>query len=107
MAKPTCSQGQDGHRWLWAGQMAPCLLQGSEHPANGAISTTDQYPKTGHLGEKVEPVWETVFCHYLLAAQAKEPGYSFMPWAALSFSDVHLWPHRGLNDSSSPIQNSY
>lgn len=51
--------------------MAPCLLQGSEHPANGAISTTHQYPKTGHLGEKVEPVWETVFCHYLLAAQAR------------------------------------
>lgn len=55
LAEPTCAQGQDGHRRLWAGQMAPRLLQGSEHPTHSAIPTAYQHPEAGHLGEHVEP----------------------------------------------------
>jgi hypothetical protein len=51
VAKLTCAQGQDGHRWLWAGQTVPHLLQGGKHPAHSAIPTTHQHPEAGHLGE--------------------------------------------------------
>lgn len=76
-----------------------------------AASTQPTVPSPPQTSTRKQGTWEKRWnlCGRQYSATTSwlprpERGYSFLPWAALSFSDVHLWPHRGLNDSSSPFR---
>lgn len=75
-----------------------------------AASTQPTVPSPPHTSTRKQGTWEKRWnlCGRQYSATTfwlprPELEYSFLPWAALSIPDVHLWPHRGLNDSKSPI----